>query len=212
MDQTNRAERAVPLEEAEHAVRTERVARGVRAVRAVRTDEWAEAREFRLDALRDPAASIAFLETYEDAVRRPDSFWRERTERSARSASVRQFVAESADGGWAGSVVALVERRGTPGAIGGPSAYDQAHLVAVYVRPEHRGAGVLKELFDAATAWAWSLEEPRVERVRLYVDERNGRARAAYRKLGFEPSGESVPVDNDPSARELELAVSRPSA
>lgn len=200
MDQTNRAERAVPLVKAE------------RAVRAVRTDEWARAKDFRLDALRDPVAPIAFLETYEDAVQRPDSFWRERTERAARSASVRQFVAELADGEWAGSVVALVERAGTTDALGGLSAYDQAHLVAVYVRPEHRGAGVLKELFDAATAWAWSLEEPRAERVRLYVDERNGRARAAYRKLGFEPTGRTVPVENDPSAREFELAVSRPGA
>ncbi|MFF2187406.1 GNAT family N-acetyltransferase [Streptomyces sp. NPDC058155] len=200
MDQTNRAERAVPLVKAERAVRT------------VRTDEWARAREFRLDALRDPVAPIAFLETYEDAVQRPDSFWRERTERSARSASVRQFVAELTDGEWAGSVVALVERAGTTDALGGLSAYEQAHLVAVYVRPEHRGAGVLKELFDAAIAWAWSLEEPRAERVRLYVDERNGRARAAYRRLGFEPTGRTVPVENDPSAREFELAVSRPGA
>ncbi|MCI3227058.1 GNAT family N-acetyltransferase [Streptomyces sp. NP-1717] len=210
MDRTNRAERAVPLVKTESGVRAVPAVRAARAVRAVRTDEWARAKEFRLDALRDPVAPIAFLETYEDAVQRPDSFWRERTERSARSASVRQFVAELADGGWAGSVVALVERRGAADAFDGLSAHDQAHLVAVYVRPEHRGAGVLKELFDAATAWAWSLREPRVERVRLYVDERNGRARGAYRKLGFEATGETVLVDDEPSARELELAVSRP--
>ncbi|MET9558231.1 GNAT family N-acetyltransferase [Streptomyces sp. NPDC006645] len=183
----------------------------VRAVRAVRADEWARARELRLEALRDPAAPVAFLETYEDSVRRPDSFWRERTERAARGTSARQFVAEPADGEWVGSVVVLVERRGATDALGGVSAYDQAHLVAVYVRPEHRGFGVLKELFDAATGWAWSLEEPRVERVRLYVDERNGRARAAYRKLGFEPTGVIIPVANDPGAQEFELAVARPT-
>lgn len=200
MDRTNRAERAViPV-------------KGVRAVRAVRAEEWAEARAFRLDALRDPAAPVAFLETYEDAVGRPDSFWRERTEGSARGPHARQFVAELADGAWAGSVVALVERCGATDAFGGLSAYDQVHVVAVFVRPEHRGAGVLKELFDAAVAWAWALEEPRAERVRLYVDERNGRARAAYRKLGFEPTGGTVPVANDPSAREFELAVTRPEA
>ncbi|MFD4702732.1 GNAT family N-acetyltransferase [Streptomyces niveus] len=189
----------------------------VRAVRAVLADEWARARDLRLEALRDPAAPVAFLETYEDSVRRPDSFWRERTERSARGASARQFVAELVDGGeWAGSVVALIERRGAAEALGGVRAYDQAHLVAVYVRSEYRGSGVLKELFDAATAWAWSLEEPRVERVRLLVDERNGRARAAYRKLGFEPTGVTFPVAGDPvegaaSAREFELAVARPT-
>ncbi|MFD3487677.1 GNAT family N-acetyltransferase [Streptomyces sp. NPDC058665] len=179
-------------------------------VRAVRADEWARAKEFRLDALRDPAAPVAFLDTYEDAVQRPDSFWRERTEGSARGASARQFVAGLADGGWAGSVVVLVERRGATDVLGGRSDHDQAHIVGVYLRPEHRGAGLLKELFDAAVAWAWSLEEPRAERVRLFVDERNGRARAAYRKLGFEPTGETLPVRNDPAAREFELAVPRP--
>ncbi|MFD3519157.1 GNAT family N-acetyltransferase [Streptomyces sp. NPDC058653] len=181
-------------------------------VRAVRADEWVRAKEFRLEALNDPAAPVAFLDTYEDAVQRPDSFWQERTEGAARSASVRQFVAELADGGWAGQVVVLVERRGETDVLGGRSAYDQAHLVGVYVRPGHRGTGLLKELFDVATEWAWAVEEPRVERVRLMVDERNGRARAAYGKLGFEPTGETLPVGNDPSAREFELAVSRPRA
>lgn len=199
MNPVNRAQRAVPL------------GKPGRVVRAVRADEWARAKDLRLEALRDPAAPVAYLETYEDAIGRPDSFWRERTERSAEGTSARQFVAESADGGWVGSVVVLVERRGAADALGGVSAYDQAHLVAVYVRPEHRGSGLLEELFDAATAWAWSLAEPRVERVRLYVDERNGRARAAYRKLGFEPTGVIIPVENDPAAREFELAVARPT-
>ncbi|WP_329385713.1 GNAT family N-acetyltransferase [Streptomyces sp. NBC_01716] len=104
----------------------------------------------------------------------------------------------------------LVERRGATDVLGGRSDHDQAHIVGVYLRPEFRGAGLLKELFDAAVAWAWSLEEPRAERVRLFVDERNGRARAAYRKLGFEPTGETLPVRNDPAAREFELAVPRP--
>ncbi|WP_405797498.1 GNAT family N-acetyltransferase [Streptomyces sp. NBC_01506] len=182
------------------------------SVRAVRADEWAKAKELRLDALRDPAAPVAYLETYDDALRHPDSFWRERTRASAGGTSARQFVAELADGTWAGSVVVLAERRGSTDVLGERSAYDQAHLVGVFVRPEHRGAGLLKELFDAALAWAWALEEPRVERARLYVDERNGRARGAYRKLGFEPTGVVLPVEADPSAREFELAVWRSSA
>lgn len=107
-------------------------------------------------------------------------------------------------------MVVLVEPKGSAGVLGVPGECDQAHLVGVYVRPDHRGTGLLKELFDAATGWAWSLEEPRVERVRLHVDERNGRARAAYAKLGFEPTGVTVPVESDPSARELELTVTRP--
>ncbi|WP_405615855.1 GNAT family N-acetyltransferase [Streptomyces sp. NBC_01508] len=200
MDRTNRAKRAVNLGNDRWVVR------------AARADEWGKAREFRLDALRDPAAPVAFLETYDDALRRPDSFWRERTEGSARGTAARQFVAELADGAWAGSVVVLVERRGATDVLGGLSAYDQGQLVAVFVRPEYRGAGLLGELFDAATAWMWSLAEPRAERVRLHVHERNGRARAAYRKLGFEPTGETVAVENEPGAREFELALPRPGA
>lgn len=49
--------------------------------------------------------------------------------------------------------------------------------------------------------------EPRVERVRLYVD---GQTRAVYRKLGFGPTEETVPVENDSFARGVELAVTRP--
>lgn len=49
-------------------------------VRSLRVDEWPLAKALRLEALRDPVAPIAFMETYESAVARPDSFWRERAE------------------------------------------------------------------------------------------------------------------------------------
>lgn len=48
------------------------------AVRPIRADEWPKAKELRLLALKDPAAPIAFLETYEQAATEPDSFWQER--------------------------------------------------------------------------------------------------------------------------------------
>ncbi|GAA3728693.1 hypothetical protein GCM10023082_28160 [Streptomyces tremellae] len=44
-------------------------------IRAVRPEEWEKARELRLLGLQDPAAPIAFLETYEQSLARPDSFW-----------------------------------------------------------------------------------------------------------------------------------------
>lgn len=52
-------------------------------VRAVRAEEWERAKEIRLAALRDPAAPIAFLETYEQALTKPDVFWQERSARAA---------------------------------------------------------------------------------------------------------------------------------
>jgi len=80
--------------------------------------------------------------------------------------------------------------------------------VAVYVRPEVRGRGLTERLFAYALEWAW--EVAGVERVRLFVDERNGRAEGFYRKFGFVPTGESVPVPGDPGARELEFVFKRP--
>lgn len=47
-------------------------------IRAVQPDEWAKAKDIRLASLQDPAAPVAFLETYEEALEQPDSFWQER--------------------------------------------------------------------------------------------------------------------------------------
>ncbi|GGX33155.1 GNAT family N-acetyltransferase [Streptomyces chryseus] len=178
-------------------------------IRPVRAGEWARVRELRLAALRDPLASLAFLETYEKAAAQPESFWAERTGTAAEGVGVRQFVAESGDGRWVGSVSALVERAGSDEVFGGAPVVDQVHLVGVYVRPEARGTGVAQALFRAALEWSWGLTEPRVERVRLYAHERNGRAQALYGKAGFVRSGQVVPMPGDASAKEYEMVVER---
>ncbi|MFD6436852.1 GNAT family N-acetyltransferase [Streptomyces venezuelae] len=177
-------------------------------VRTVRADEWPQVRELRLAALRDPAAPVAFLETYEEAAAKPDSFWQERAEGAARGDAVRQFVAEDADGVWVGSVTVLVEEAGADDVFGGVIEQRQAHVVGVYVRPEHRGGGATDALFESAAVWAWSLDG--LERVRLYVHEGNPRAQAFYRRFGFVRSGGVVPVPGDPSSREFELVLKRP--
>ncbi|MFG2407637.1 GNAT family N-acetyltransferase [Streptomyces brevispora] len=181
-------------------------------IRPVRAEEWQPVKELRLAALQDPAAPVAFLETYEQGLERSDDFWRERAADGSEEGDgrVRRFVAEAPDGSWAGSVTVLIER--PDGEVGFGTAADvhQAHVVGVFVRPEARGAGVAEALFRAGMDWAWSLGEPRIERVRLYVHENNPRASALYRRIGFVPTGETVPMQGDPTARELEYAVVRP--
>ncbi|WP_374982482.1 GNAT family N-acetyltransferase [Streptomyces fradiae] len=182
------------------------------AVRPVRGEEWREVRRLRLDALRDPVAPLAFLDTYEDAVARPDAYWRERTERAAEgSGTACQFVAVAPDGRWVGSVTALVERRGADVPFGEAPESDQTHLVGVYVRPEVRGTGLAPRLLASAVRWSWTLRDPVVARARLYVHERNGRAAALYRRVGFEPTGRTLPVRGDAGAVEVEYAVARPA-
>ncbi|MEV8450616.1 GNAT family N-acetyltransferase [Streptomyces parvus] len=179
--------------------------------RVVRADEWPQVRQLRLDALRDPAAPVAFLESYEDAAARPDAFWRQRAADAAEDGPgrVRQFVAESPDGEWVGSVTVLVESPDDEVRFGEASPVDQAHLVGVFVRPEVRGTGVTDALFREAVAWAWSLSAPRMERVRLYVHEENPRAAAFYRKFGFVPSGRRIPAPGDRGEQEVEYVLGR---
>ncbi|MFD9125827.1 GNAT family N-acetyltransferase [Kitasatospora sp. NPDC059571] len=176
-------------------------------IRTVTAEDWQRVKELRLDALRDPVAGIAFLDTYDNAAARPDEFWQERAAGSRSDMITQQFVAERADGDWDGSVTVLIERAGRGDVFGGPVDIDQAHLVGVFVRPEQRGTGLARALFDAAIAFAHELDEPKVSRVRLYVHQDNRRAEAFYRKIGFTRSGRSVPVPGDESSVEHELVL-----
>ncbi|MFF3878246.1 GNAT family N-acetyltransferase [Streptomyces sp. NPDC001978] len=176
-------------------------------IRAIRTDEWPAVKQLRLDALRDPAAHLAFLESYEEAVAKPDSFWQDRAAGGGEGAiGARQIIAEAPDGEWVGTVTVLFEEAGTVDWAGGVVERKQGHVVGVFVRPEHRGTGLIKALFDAGLEWAWARG---AERVRLYVHQDNGRAQAAYRKVGFGPSGETVPFVHDAGQRELEFVFER---
>ena len=179
-------------------------------IRPVRGDEWEKTREIRLAALQDPAAPIAFLDTYEASVARPDSFWQERAEGAAEgSATARQLIAEAPDGTWVGTITVLVERPSDEVRFGEAAKVDQTHVVGVYVRPEVRGTGVTEALFGAGVEWSWSLSEPLIQRVRLYVHEDNARAAAFYRRFGFEATGEQVAVPGDEGSLELEYEIRR---
>jgi GNAT superfamily N-acetyltransferase len=176
-------------------------------IRSIRADEWPAVKALRLAALQDPVAPIAFLESYEEAAARPDSYWRERAAGAAEGTTERQqFVAEGPDGEWAGSLTVLVEKAGTHDPFGGAVEESQGHVVGVFVRDGQRGNGLIGALLDAALEWSWGLG---LERVRLFVHERNSRAEAAYRKAGFVPTGATAAVPGNPEEREIEFEVRR---
>ncbi|GAB7109411.1 GNAT family N-acetyltransferase [Streptomyces phaeofaciens JCM 4814] len=178
------------------------------SVRGIQAQEWGAVKALRLLALQDPMAPLAFLETYEHAVEQPDSFWQERASRAGEGAlAVRQFIAETEDGVWVGTLTVLVEAAGTVDWAGYPVEHQQGHVVGVYVRPEWRGGEVIRGLFDAALEWAW---EHGLERVRLIVHEENLRAQGAYRKFGFVPSGVTVALEAAPGESELEFVLDGP--
>ncbi len=177
-------------------------------IRSIRADEWPAAKELRLAALQDPIAHLAFLETYEAARVRPDSYWQERAARACEGAEGAQtIIAEAPDGRWVGTLTVLVEEPGTTDWAGYPVERKQGHIVAVFVRPEERGSGLTEVLFDAGLEWAWGRG---AERVRLIVHEENGRAQRFYRRVGFVPSGLIVPLPGKPDEKELEFVLERP--
>ncbi|MFE7895750.1 GNAT family N-acetyltransferase [Streptomyces sp. NPDC057412] len=176
-------------------------------IRSIRADEWPAVKELRLAALQDPVAHLAFLESYEDALTRSDAFWQERAAGACEGADgAQQIIAARPDGVWVGTATVLVEEPGTTDWAGLPVERKQGHVVGVFVRPEERGSGLTDVLFDAALEWAWSRG---AERVRLIVHEENGRAQRFYRRVGFVPSGTTVPV-GEQGARELEFVIERP--
>lgn len=174
-------------------------------VSRVRSDEGPRTRDLRLQALVDPAAPIAFLETREQALARPDSEWRERAELGATATDQASFVAEVSDGfGFSelvGTVTVIPRRAGESDYFGRTPTVDTATLVGVYVLSAARGLGVIDALIEAAVEWARGAGYPELT---LDVHERNAAAIASYRRAGFELVGEFEGEDG------RELAMSRP--
>lgn len=158
-------------------------------VTRVRADQWREVREARLDALRDPLAPLAFLETYEQRRLMPDDFWKARASGAAEGPRVSQWVAR-VGGTWAGAVEVLTFRVGETDYYGNTVTEDRANLVGVYIQPDSRRAGLLEQLIDAAAAWTADMGFTELQ---LDVHPDNLQAIKAYLRCGFVDSGERVP-------------------
>ena len=146
---------------------------GMYEVRRVRADEWREARDIRLEALKD--TPIGFSEWYGDAAALPEKVWRERTHRTAESEAAALFVAVAPDGRFVGST----------GTYARDVAEREYRVYNVYVTPEYRGRrlGTVTRLFDTAISWARLTGGAEV--ISLEVHANNDRARAFYRRYGF---------------------------
>ena len=130
-------------------------------------DDWRRWRELRLEALKD--TPIGFGELYEDAVLLSDDEWRTRGARPGVKVIAYDGVAPV---GMAGG---FLDHEAVP------------ILFGVYVRPAARGGEVLAALVEAVAGWAAPVP------LTLDVHEDNERARRAYVKLGFVPTGVTTP-------------------
>ena len=162
-------------------------------IRAVHDHEWREVRTLRLRALQDEVADIAFIDTFEEASKRPDEFWQQRVAGSSVEAGPdargRQFVAVAPDDTWVGSVTVLVERVGEKDFEGADIERAAGAIVGVYLDPAYRGRGITQRMFTAAVDW---VRELGLDHARLYVHAENPRAQKAYEKAGFTPTGKTL--------------------
>ncbi|RBM23605.1 GNAT family N-acetyltransferase [Streptomyces sp. PT12] len=158
-------------------------------IRQTRRADWDKLRRLRLAALQDPVAPVAFYEPYEEAVRLTRGDW----ERRASGGRQVTFIGETERGEWGGMVGAYL-RLGI------------AHVIGVYMLPEHRGTGLARQLMEAAIDWAGGHE------VRLRVHQNNPRAARFYASLGFEPTGDRDTDPRDPALHAYELALRSGSA
>lgn len=155
-------------------------------IRRVRPADWSAVKALRLQALQDPVAHVAFLDTYEAAAARPDEFWEERAAGAAEGETVTQLLAETEAGDLVGMLTLLVTREGDADYTQTVVDVDQAAVVGVFVAAEHRGAGLIDRLIEDGAAWALGVG---AHRLRLHVHSDNPRAQAAYRRSAFADTG-----------------------
>lgn len=161
-------------------------------------------RDFRLEAVSDPAAPIAFLSSADDERAHSDDFWRERAATNASGDDSAQFVAVTDEDAWLGTATALRRVAGQVDHLARPVTRDRIDIVGVYVTPDARGRGIVGLLFEAVTSWA---AERGAEALTLDVHRDNARARAAYARAGFTPTGVEF---TGPIGPELELSKPLP--
>jgi len=138
-------------------------------------DDWAVFRELRLRSLLD--SPEAFGSTYGEESSQTEPGWRDRAAGRWRGGTAAVFVARAEDG--------------TPVGTATGAEYDAeprvAHLYAMWVAPDARGAGIGHRLLEAVTDWARSRG---CDRLVLSVTGSNEIARRFYASVGFEDTGE----------------------
>ena len=154
-------------------------------VRPLRAGEHDAIRELRLRALQD--APWAFAMTYEQEVADPPERWEWLAGQSEKGLALTVFVADDFDG-MAGVYIEA----------------DKAYVWGMWVDPRARGKGLAGELLRAAVEWA---RERGAARVELTVSDRAQAAAALYARLGFEPTGEKMPLAANPEIVETVLSL-----
>ena len=160
-------------------------------VQRLRENDWASFRELRLRSLL--GSPEAFGSTYGEESSRTERAWRDWAAGRWRGGIAAVFAGRADDGEAVGTSTG-VEYEAEPGV---------AHVYAMWVVPDSRGAGVGRALVDAVADWA---RDRGCDRLVLSVTESNQTARRFYEACGFEDTGERKALREDPGLQTLSLA------
>lgn len=158
-------------------------------IRRIAPDEGPTLMRVRLVSLLD--APYAFESTYTDSIQRPAQLWADR----ARSAST-------------GDAQNIVFARDRDDVIGMAGAYTNAErprnrtIWGLWVEQPFRNQGLGRSLVEALASWATDAGAAAVD---LWVSDANEPARALYRRLGFEDTGDEQPFAPAPGTMERRL-------
>lgn len=157
-------------------------------IRRAEIDDWQVCRDIRLRALREEPE--AYESTLEDEQHLSDQQWRDRLVRAS------TFLAVDHE-----NVVGM--------AVTFPQDDGDMMIVAMYVAPDARGRGVAARLIDEIGQTAVSRGSSRLV---LDVADGNTAAERTYRRYGFVPIGQRVPMRRKPSVFQTRLAYRLPGS
>jgi ribosomal protein S18 acetylase RimI-like enzyme len=157
-------------------------------LRRIRVGDWGHQRALRLEMLAD--TPIAYLESREHAEARPEAHWKSQLAERTASRTSAQWVLDAGDR-FVGTMSCVRDEMG------------RVHVVGVYLAPAYRGRGLLRRMLDEVAEWA---RERGVTTLALEVAKENERAVAAYRRLGFTPTGHTHCHPLYPEITEMEMA------
>lgn len=160
-------------------------------IRQIRTDEWLLLKRVRLAALED--SPDAFSTKWEEAVKNPDNYWKDRSR-------------DGAEGEKEFCVLAIDDHEPMGMAIGWPDKDDPLvmYLISMWVAPSHRGSQVAASLLNKIFEWATGRG---AQSILAGVMPENSRALAFYTKLGFTQVSE--PDLDHPAVTACELVLEK---
>jgi ribosomal protein S18 acetylase RimI-like enzyme len=154
-------------------------------IRPTTEEDWEVLKEIRLASLLD--APTAFGVSHASAAANSEAQWRDR----AAGRGPAQFLLAFVDGAAVGMVAGIVSER------------QEFNLIAMWVRPGHRGSPIAASLVESMKVHAASRGHARVV---LDVSPHNERAAAFYRKQGFSflPECEALASHPEISVQKME--------